>query len=381
MKIIIASDSYKHSLSSQEVGDSLMKGILEAMPGAAVRVVPVADGGEGTVSALVDALDGEYAEARVHGPLMDEVTARFGVIEKGRTAVIEMAAASGIELLDEEELDPLSTTTFGTGELILEALERGCTKIIIGLGGSATNDGGAGMLQALGVRLLDDNGEDIPKGGGGLGKLRKIDVAGIDKRLEKTEIILASDVMNPLAGENGATRVYGPQKGAGENEVEELEKNLARFADLTVEVTGEDHRDDEGAGAAGGIGFGCIAYLDARLENGFTLVSRMAGLEDQVKDCDLVITGEGKMDSQTQYGKTPFGVASLSKKHGKPVIGIAGILEEGYEVLYEKGFDALLSITTGPMTRDESISNAAGLLRQAGKAIAGLVAVASRSKS
>ncbi len=375
MKILIASDSYKHCLSSKEVGEYLREGILEKMQEATVVIVPVADGGEGTVDALVDSAGGKKVSALVHGPLMKETTAQFGLIDNGRTAVMEMSAASGIELLKDEELDPLKTTTFGTGEMILEALDRGCKKIVIGLGGSATNDGGAGMLQALGIKLLDKDGNSIPKGGGGLSALEKIDTSGLDERLKDVEIVLASDVDNTLTGYDGATTVYGPQKGAGKDEIEKLEKNILHLADLTEKITGKDLRDEPGAGAAGGIGFGFMAYCDAQMRNGFRLISEMTGLEDEVKKCNLVITGEGKIDRQTQFGKTPYGVAQVAKKHNKPVIAVSGTLGEGYEVLYEKGFDALFSITDRPMSLQDSMKNAGKLLRSTGKSLAGLIQV------
>lgn len=375
MKILIASDSYKHCLSSKEVGECLREGIMEKMPETTVVIVPIADGGEGTVDALVDLAGGEKVSVSVHGPMMKETTAQFGLIDNGRTAVMEMSAASGIELLKDEELDPLKTTTFGTGEMILDALDRGCDKIVIGLGGSATNDGGAGMLEALGIKLLDKDGNSIPKGGGGLSALEEIDASGLDERLKDTEIVLASDVDNTLTGDDGATRVYGPQKGAGKDEIEKLEKNIIRFADLTEKITGKDLRDEPGAGAAGGIGFGFMTYLDAQMRNGFRLISEMTGLEEEVKKCNLVITGEGKIDRQTQFGKTPYGVAQVAKKHNKPVIAVSGTLGEGYEVLYEKGFDALFSIADRPMSLQDSMKNAGKLLKSTGKSLAGLIQV------
>jgi len=375
MKILIASDSYKHCLSSKEVGEYLREGILEKMPEATVVIVPVADGGEGTVDSLVDSAGGKKVSASVHGPLMKETTAQFGFIDDARTAVMEMSAASGIELLKGEELDPFKTTTYGTGEMILKALDKGCRKIVIGLGGSATNDGGGGMLQALGVKLLDKDGKSIPKGGGGLSALDKIDASGLDERLKDVEIVLASDVDNPLTGNDGATKVYGPQKGAGDREVEVLEENIIRFADLTENITGKDLRDEPGAGAAGGIGFGFMAYLDAQMRNGFQLICEMTGLENEVRNCDLVITGEGKIDRQTQYGKTPYGVAQVAKKYNKPVIAVSGTLGEGYEVLFQKGFDALFSITNRPMSLQDSMKNAGKLLKSTGKSLAGLIQV------
>lgn len=375
MKILIASDSYKHCLSSKEVGECLREGIMEKMPETTVVIVPIADGGEGTVDALVDLAGGEKVSVSVHGPMMKETTAQFGLIDNGRTAIMEMSAASGIELLKDEELDPLKTTTFGTGEMILDALDRGCDKIVIGLGGSATNDGGAGMLEALGIKLLDKDGNSIPKGGGGLSALEEIDASGLDERLKDTEIVLASDVDNTLTGDDGATRVYGPQKGAGKDEIEKLEKNIIRFADLTEKITGKDLRDEPGAGAAGGIGFGFMTYLDAQMRNGFRLISEMTGLEEEVKKCNLVITGEGKIDRQTQFGKTPYGVAQVAKKHNKPVIAVSGTLGEGYEVLYEKGFDALFSIADRPMSLQDSMKNAGKLLKSTGKSLAGLIQV------
>lgn len=375
MKILIASDSYKHCLSSKKVGECLKEGILKALPDAEITVMPVADGGEGTVDALVDALEGQFHEAGVHGPLIKPVTARFGTIYNGTTAVIEMSSASGIELLNEGDLNPLKTTTIGTGELILKALDLGCKRIVVGLGGSATNDAGAGMLQALGVKLLDKRGKEIPVGGGSLSQLTEIDLTGLDPRIDDTEIVLASDVQNPLTGKNGATYVYGPQKGAGEKEIEILDKNLDHFADLTLKTTGKDLRDQPGAGAAGGIGFGFMAFLDADLRNGFELISEMNNLEEAVADCDLVITGEGKIDFQTRFGKTPFGVATLAGKYDKPVIGFAGTLGKGYETLLDEGFDALFSITDSPMSLEKSILNASTLLKNAGRNVAALVKI------
>jgi glycerate kinase len=373
MKILIASDSYKHCLTSKEVGDSLKAGILRTFPDAEVKVIPVADGGEGTVDALVDRSGGVYHEVQVHGPLKDITTARFGILRDGEIAVMEMSSASGIELLEKDDLDPLKATTFGTGELILKALEMGCKSIIIGLGGSATNDGGSGMLKALGVRLINDRGGEIPDGGGSLAELADIDLSGLDKRIARTDIILASDVQNPLMGEHGATRVYGPQKGAGEKEVEILERNLEHFAKLAKKVTGEDFSEHPGSGAAGGLGFGFLAFTGATLRNGFQLISEMNCLEDEMRGCDIVITGEGRIDQQTKFGKTPYGVATLARKYNKPVIGLAGTLGKGYGALLDEGFDALFSITDRPMSLDESISSASALLTNTGMNLAGIL--------
>jgi glycerate kinase len=366
MKIVIATDSYKHCLSSQDAGRYLMRGLRAAQPGAELVVVPVADGGEGTVSALVDATGGSYHSSKVTGPLKDKVDARWGMLGDEKTAVIEMAAASGIELVPENRLNPLKTTTYGTGELIREALDKGAKKIIVGLGGSSTNDGGAGMFQALGGSLKGKDGKQTGAGGGALSEVEGISFKGLDNRLKDCEIHAASDVSNPLTGPEGASLVYGPQKGADEETAELLDKNLKKFADLVKTHTGNDLAGREGAGAAGGLGYGLMALLGAKLSSGFEIISKIVNLENEMKGADLVITGEGKIDGQTRFGKTPKGVADIASKMDIPVIGVAGTLGEGYENLYDAGFTALFSIADKPMDLEEALKRAPGLLYNTG---------------
>ena len=366
MKILIAPDSFKHSLSAKEVAENLEAGLLQVLPNMVITKVPVADGGEGTVQSLIDATGGKLLTVKVSDPLMRKVDSFFGILGDGKTAVVEMAAASGIELLAEEEKDPWITSTYGTGELIAKALDYGCTKIIIGIGGSATNDGGAGMVQALGGSLRDEHGSELRPGGGQLGKLREIDLTGLDPRLKDVEVIAASDVINPLTGPEGASLVYGPQKGGNELMVEKLDRKLGHFARIIHQQLGIDIDKYSGAGAAGGLGAGLIAFLNATLKPGFDVVSETVSLDKEIRQHDIIITGEGKIDSQTQYGKTPFGVAQLAAKYGKPVYGVAGILSEGYEVLYEKGFKRLLPISEKKIPIQESIQKAPDLLIETG---------------
>lgn len=343
MRVMLAPDSFKGSLSAVQVADIMEQAVRDIFPEAAFVKIPLADGGEGTVDALVAATGGRKVPAVVKDPLGREVKSFFGILGDGNTAVVEMAAASGITLLREEEKNPLVATTYGTGQLIRAALDEGCTKIIIGIGGSATNDGGAGMAQALGVKLLDARGEELEPGGAALLNLKTIDVSGLDKRLEKVEIEVACDVDNPLCGPDGASAVYGPQKGAGPEAVELLDRALRNFAivlqrDLAVSVA-----DVPGAGAAGGLGAGLLAFLQGQLKPGIDIVLRATGFADRVKNCDLVFTGEGRIDRQTAHGKAPVGVAREAKKYGLPVVAFAGVLGEGYEAVYDKGIDAVIA--------------------------------------
>ncbi len=375
MKILIAPDSFKHCLTAMKVARYLEEGIHKILPEADTKILPLADGGEGTVRALVDATGGNIYSVRVHDPLMRKIESFFGVLGDNKTAIIEMAAASGIELIQPEERNPLKTTTYGTGELIKAALDRNCTKIIIGIGGSATNDGGAGMVQALGAKLLDKENKHIKKGGLGLGNLSKIDVSTLDKRIEKCDITVASDVENVLSGPNGATMVYGPQKGANAEMVEKLEQNLKHYANKIENFTGKQIRNTKGSGAAGGLGAGLIAFTGAEIKPGFQVVSEIVNLKRKIKWADYIITGEGKIDYQTQYGKTPFGVAKMVKKYSKTVIAIAGTLENRYEELYQKGFDLILPIIEKPMTIEQAIQEAPVLLQRSGKRIARILSL------
>lgn len=352
---VLAPDSFKESMTAKEVCIAMEKGIKKALPEAVCIQVPMADGGEGTVQSLVDATDGKIYPVTVTGPLGTPVEASFGILGDGETAAIEMASASGIHFVNKETKNPLVTTTYGTGELIKAALDQGVRKIIIGIGGSATNDGGAGMAQALGVRLLDENGEELGFGGGALSHLATLDVSGIDPRLKDTKIYVASDVTNPLCGEKGASHVFGPQKGATPEMVQTLDANLAHYAGVLKEQLGKDLIDFPGAGAAGGLGAGLLAFTSAELRRGIELVIDFTELEDKVKMADFVLTGEGGIDFQTQYGKTPYGVAQAAKKYGKPVIALAGYVGE-VDVLYDKGIDAIFGILPKATSLEEALA-------------------------
>ena len=344
MKIVIAPDSFKESLTALEVAEAIEAGLKKVLPDAEYVKVPMADGGEGTVQSLVDATEGRLISAEVRAPLGNKVTAEFGLSGDGRTAIIEMAAASGLHLVPSEKRNPLHTTSYGTGELILAALDEGVEKIIVGIGGSATNDGGAGMLQALGALLLDAQHQPIGAGGGCLQDLAAIDLSGLDKRLADVEIVVACDVDNPLCGEKGASAVFGPQKGATAEMVQALDSGLQHFAALAARDLGLDIQSPAGAGAAGGMGGGVLLLPDARLQAGVKIVMEAVGLAEKVQDADLVITGEGRMDAQSVHGKTPIGVAHTAKAFGKPVIAIVGCLREDYEVVYAQGIDAVFPI-------------------------------------
>ena len=375
MKILIAPDSFKDCLSAKAVAASLAKGIRSILPDADCILVPMADGGEGTVESVIDATHGKRIELKVLDPLMRETDSFYGITGDGETAVIEMAAASGIELLKRDERDPWITSTYGTGQLIKDALDQGVRKILLGIGGSATNDGGAGMAQALGVRFSGKFGNIPVHGGGALGELEQIHMEDLDPRIKQTEILVACDVSNPLTGPQGASAVYGPQKGADEKMVQELDRNLLHFAGLIKDQLGKEVSEIPGAGAAGGLGAGLMAFLNARLMKGFDMIAGVTGLEEQIREADLVISGEGKMDAQTRFGKTPFGVAQLARKYGKPVIGVAGTLEEDASALYELGFDLLMPIQEKPGDLEFSLKNGAWLLERSGERMARLLAM------
>ncbi len=369
MNILIAPDSFKDCLSAREVAESLRKGLIIAGVEGNFEIAPMADGGEGTVKSVIDATGGEMVRIRVMDPLMREIEAFYGITGDGSTAIIEMAAASGLELLKPGERNPWVTTTHGTGQLIRNALERGCKKILLGIGGSATNDCGAGMAGALGVKFTDRQGNTGRLAGGYLGDIDRIWMDGLHADIEDTEILVACDVSNPLTGPRGASHTYGPQKGADDEMVRKLDRNLAQFADLIREQLGVEIDKVPGAGAAGGLGAGLMAFLNARLMNGFEMISEAIGLDEKIKRADLVITGEGKMDEQTRFGKTPFGVAQLAKKQGKPVIGVAGTVEDNARTLYESGFQVIMPILEKPSDLSYAIENAATLLEKTGERI------------
>ncbi|WP_411163288.1 glycerate kinase [Lactobacillus johnsonii] len=343
-KYVVAPDSFKESMTAKEVCDAMEKGIKKADSAAEVIKVPMADGGEGTVNSLVDATHGQRVIVEVTGPLGNKISAYYGILGNGTTAVIEMAKASGLEIVEKKKRNPMITTTFGTGELIRDALDHNVKEIIIGLGGSSTNDGGSGMAQALGAKLLDQNNHQIPFGGGNLDKLDKIDISNLDSRLQDVKIILASDVTNPLIGKEGASRVFGLQKGATPEMVEKLENNLQHYAEIVKRDLNKDVASLSGAGAAGGLGAGLMAFTTCEMRRGVDLAIEVTKLEEKIRDTDYVFTGEGGTDFQTKFGKTPYGVAKLGKKYHKPVISLAGYLGEGIDSLYSEGFTAIFGI-------------------------------------
>jgi glycerate kinase len=365
MKIVIAPDSFKGNMTAKEASDAIEIGIRRIFPNAEIVKVPMADGGEGTVQALVDATNGKIVSAEVCDPLGNRIIANYGILGGSitpKTAVIEMATASGLPLVPRDKRNPMITTTYGTGELIKSALDNNCKALIVGIGGSATTDGGAGMAQALGVKLLDKDGKDIPRGGGGLKYLDKIDISHIDKRLSEITTTVACDVDNPLVGSRGAPAVFGPQKGATPEMVKLLDEYLDRYADIIKHDLGVDVKETPGAGAAGGLGAGLMAFLGAKLKSGIDIVIEASGLEQEIKNANIVITGEGKIDRQTIYGKTPIGVAKTAKKYGLPVIAFAGNIGSDSYVVYDNGIDALMSIISYPMTLEIAMKRSKELL-------------------
>lgn len=356
-KYVVAPDSFKESMTAKEVCDAMEKGIKKADSAAEVIKVPMADGGEGTVDSLVDATNGQRVIVEVTGPLGNKISAYYGILGNGTTAVIEMAKASGLEIVEKKKRNPMITTTFGTGELIRDALDHNVKEIIIGLGGSSTNDGGSGMAQALGAKLLDQNNNQISFGGGNLDKLDKIDISDLDSRLQDVKIILASDVTNPLIDKDGASRVFGPQKGATPEMVEKLENNLQHYAKIIKRDLNKDVASVSGAGAAGGLGAGLMAFTTCKMRQGVDIAIEVTKLEEKVKSADYVFTGEGGTDFQTKFGKTPYGVAKLGKKYHKPVISLAGYLGEGIDSLYSEGFTAIFGIIPGACDLSTALKN------------------------
>lgn len=356
MKFVLAPDSFKESMTSKQACEAMERGIKKIFKDAQCIQVPMADGGEGTVEALVCATGGTLHQITVTDPLGNSIKSDFGVLGNGKTAVIEMAKASGIQLVKREDRNPLITTTYGTGELIKAALDQGSKHIVIGIGGSATNDGGAGMVQALGGKLLDEQGNQIGFGGGELSKIKTIDLTGLDARLKEVVIEVACDVTNPLIGKTGASAIFGPQKGATPEMVAHLDANLTHYANVIKMATGKEIAQVEGAGAAGGLGGALLAFLNAKLERGIELVIKHTELANKVQGADFVFTGEGAIDEQTKFGKTPMGVAQVSKKHGAKVIVFAGKIGQGTENLYPVGIDAIFGILTGVTTLDEALA-------------------------
>lgn len=359
-KILMAPDSFKGSLTALEACEAIKTGIHLALPDAEVVEIPMADGGEGTVQSLVDATEGQIIELEVTGPLGEPVMAKYGLLGNGKTAVIEMAEASGLGYVTEKTKNPMVTTTYGTGQLIMACIDQGIQEIIIGLGGSATNDGGAGMAQALGYQLLNKKGQEIGYGGGALADLATINVDQVDSRLKEIHFIIASDVNNPLVGPNGASAVFGPQKGADEDMVQELDQNLQHLADIIQKDLGKSIADTPGAGAAGGLGGGFLAFTEAEMHKGIEIVLAYTKLKEAAVGCDLCITGEGGIDFQTKFGKTPYGVAQAFKavNPDKKVIAIAGNVGKGIDELYTEGIDAVFGIAPGAATLADLIDHA-----------------------
>lgn len=362
MKIVIAPDSFKESLSASAVAAAIASGLRQAAPDVECLCIPMADGGEGTVDAILAATGGQRRTNQVEDALGRPIQAQWGWLP-GKVAVIEMACAAGLEHIDVAERDPLRASSFGVGQLIRHALDLDAEKIVLGLGGSATNDAGAGMLQALGLRLMDAEGRALPPGGSALARLAKIDHTQFDPRLSQVEFTIASDVNNPLCGPNGASEIFGPQKGATPEQVKLLDQALEHFAEMCANVLAQDYRQVAGAGAAGGLGFAAHGWLHAHFRPGVEVVAELGGLAHAIEGAQLVITGEGRMDAQTLQGKTPMGVAKIAQAAGVPVIAIAGSLGDGYQALYSTGIIAAFSLVSGPTTLEQACANAEELLQ------------------
>ncbi|MFD0048732.1 glycerate kinase [Actinomycetes bacterium NPDC127524] len=373
MKIVIAPDSFKESMTAMQAADSIEKGFRRVFRSAEIIKVPLADGGEGTVQALVNATGGKIIEKEVTGPLGERVNAKFGISGNGENAVIEMAAASGIHLVPYEKRNPLYTTTRGTGELILAALDAGAKHIILGIGGSATNDGGAGMAKALGIKLMDERGREIGDGGGALGKLCSIDLSNADPRLQHIKVEAACDVDIPLTGEKGASAIFGPQKGADREMVSLLDNNLERYAAVIEKELGKKVKDVPGSGAAGGLGAGLLAFLPAELKRGSKIIIEAVNLMEHIRDASILITGEGKIDDQTLLGKTPIGAARLARTFNVPVIAIAGNVSCSSEEFTQHGINAVFSIVPGIISREDAFIKAERHLEETAANIAAVL--------
>jgi glycerate 2-kinase len=365
MKIVVAPQSFKGSLEAPQVAEAIARGVRQVFPDAEIVLLPLADGGEGTVRTLVQCSKGRTVTTRVLGPLERPVNASWGLLGDGQTAVIEMAAASGLPLLRRYERNPMRTTSFGTGELIRHALDMGVGKLIVGIGGSATNDGGAGMAEALGARFLDANGERLPRGGGPLSRLDRIDVSELDPQTNGIDVQVACDVNNPLLGPTGASEIYGPQKGADPEMVKELDAGLAHYANVLERDLGKNVKDIPGAGAAGGLGAGLVAFLDAKLRPGTEIIFEAIGLESVLEGADLVFTGEGRIDGQDLFGKAPMEVAKRAKRLGIPSIAIAGSTGRDYRVVFDHGLDALIGTINRPMNLERAVQESSRLITDA----------------
>lgn len=373
MRVLIAPDKFKGSLSSSKVAKAIARGFAAGWPEAEILTCPLADGGEGTMDVLIEATGGKKVACEVSGPLGERRDACLGILGDGETAIVEMAEASGLELIPADRRDPKLTSTRGTGMLIRHALEMGIRKIIVAIGGSATNDGGTGMAVALGARFLDSDGLALPEGGGFLRRLDAIDTSGLDPRISEAEITVACDVANRLLGDEGASRVFAPQKGARPEDVELLEGCLARLADVAKGCLGRDLADSSGAGAAGGLGYGLMAFLGANVRPGIDMVIEYTGCASLMEGCGLIITGEGRLDAQTAYGKTVIGVARAATRRGIPVMAMGGEVTDGAIHLHDLGVSSVIAIASGPLTLEESKQSAASLLEKRAREIAALL--------
>ena len=360
MKIVIAPDSFKESMTAYEAAQAMEKGVKKIFPQAVTEKIPIADGGEGTVQALLDFIGGKKITLEVTGPLGNPIPSYYAILQ-GDIAVIEVAAACGLDMVSGNERNPMKTTSYGVGELIVDALDKGVRQFIIGLGGSATNDGGIGMAQALGAKITDKDNQAVPLGGEGLVAVERISLEGLDERLAKCNIEVASDVLNPLLGQAGATYVYGPQKGADEQMVQQLDGAMENYAHLLARDTGVDQRFSQGAGAAGGLGIACLVFLQASIQPGIDIITKLGRVEEAIKHAQLVLTGEGKMDDQTSFGKAIAGIAQIGKRHGIPVIAIAGADKVTNEAVYDEGVTAVFTLPDGPMQLATAMQDGARL--------------------
>ena len=379
MKIVISPQTFKGSISALDAAHAMRVGVLRVFPDANTVLVPVADGGDGTLETLVEGSGGEIRSVEVRGPLGERIDAHWGAMGDGSTAMIEMARTSGLALVPLDSRNPLTSTTYGLGEAIVAALDEGFRQFIVGIGGSATNDAGAGMAQALGVRLLDSEGSGLGPGGAPLADLDRIDISGIDPRIQKSSFSVACDVTNPLTGPEGASAVYGPQKGATPEMVEQLDRSLIHFAEVVRRDLRKDVEHVQGAGAAGGLGGGMMAFLNADLRPGVDIVMDRVGIDQKLKGADLVLVGEGEVDFQTVYNKAPIGVARRAKRLDIPVVTISGGLGEGYRTVHEHGIDAVVTIPSGPMSLEESSQRASELIADATEQTMRLIQVGARA--
>lgn len=373
MNIVIAPDSFKESLTALEAANAIEEGFKTVINNANYVKVPMADGGEGTVQSIVDATGGTIINKKVKGPLFDAVDGFYGLSGDGKIAVIEMAAASGLDKVETSQRNPLKTTTWGFGELIADALDKGVEEILLGIGGSATNDGGAGMIQSLGGKLLNNNGEMIEPNGKGLGNLDSIDLSSIHPRISEVKFKVACDVDNPLTGKNGASHIYGPQKGGTEEQIFLLDSYLAHYAKVIKESLGKDVEYIPGAGAAGGLGAGLIAFLDAKLQSGGDLLVELLQIDEKIKKADLVITGEGGLDHQTIFGKTPIAIAKVAQYNNVPVIAIAGCIKEGHQAVHHHGINAVFSILPELTPLNDALENGYENIKLTSRNIASII--------